>query len=89
MADIVDIKTFFDIKKIPEEKFVWFRQRPHRVRALQIPTDFEIENWQGVDRGKPGDYLVIGENGKKFSWDKELFERTYTLDVPPDTRGLK
>ena len=51
MADIVDIKTFFDIKKIPEEKFVWFRQRPHRVRALQIPTDFEIENWQGVDRG--------------------------------------
>ena len=61
------------------------RKKPITVHAVQInfPEGFTVKTLEGVMLGKPGDYLIIGVDGKKYPCDKEIFEKTY--DIVSDT----
>ncbi len=57
------------------------RKKPIVVHAIQLhlPEGFEVTTKEGIMRGKPGDYLMIGVDGEKYPIDKSIFERTYDV----------
>ena len=56
-----------------------FVKNPIFVNALQLnfPEGFEVTTRQGKVNGKPGDYLMFGQDGEKYLFDREIFEKTY------------
>lgn len=57
------------------------RKKPVIVHATQLnfPEGFTVTTKEGVMKGKPHDYLMIGVNGEKYPIDKEIFEKTYDI----------
>jgi len=45
--------------------------------AQQINEPFEVHTLEGVMRGKPGDFLMVGVDGEFYPCDRDIFERTY------------
>jgi hypothetical protein len=39
----------------------------------------EIETLEGIMRTMPGDWIITGVRGEKYSCKKEIFEETYEL----------
>jgi hypothetical protein len=46
---------------------------------MQIHEPFEVETLEGVMKGRPGDWLMIGIHGEMYPCSKEIFEKTYDL----------
>lgn len=70
-----------DITRDNWEPMLRVRKKPIVVHATQLnlPEGFVVSTMEGVLRGKPGDYLIIGVTGEKYPIDKGIFERTYDV----------
>lgn len=68
------------------EPMLKVRKKPIIVHATQLnfPEGFQVTTKEGVMKGKPGDYLMIGVAGEKYPIDKKIFEETY--DIVDDLR---
>ena len=87
-----------DITKDNWEPMLLVRKKPIVVHATQLnlPEGFSVTTKEGIMKGKPGDYLMIGVNGEKYPIDKDIFEKTYDVvgryDAPsiptPEKEGL-
>ena len=72
------------MKRIAQEDIVHLKlkkavKRPIPIRCVQIEEAFEVETMEGVLRGKPGDWLMVGVEGELYPCDSEIFARTYDL----------
>ena len=47
-------------------------------KAVQINTPFIVNTYEGVQKGKPGDYLMKGAEGENYVCDQAVFDKTYT-----------
>ena len=67
------------------EEMCAYRKCPVVIHAAQLhfAEGFQVTTMEGVMRGKPGDYLVIGIAGEKYPCDKEIFEASYTREPMP------
>lgn len=63
----------------PELEYKKAVKKPIAVRCVQINAPFEVETLEGVMKGKPGDWLIIGIHGEMYPISKEIFEKTYDL----------
>lgn len=57
-----------------------YMKRPLKVYAQQMRRDFIINTPEGIMRGKPDDYLVMGVKGERYIVARKIFEETYDLD---------
>ena len=80
--------------KLPKLKFGTYIKLPIPIRAAQVNDDFAVGTLEGVMKGKPGDYLIIGTAGEMYPCAREIFERTYKPVYPnliaiPDEKPKK
>jgi hypothetical protein len=60
------------------ERYVRRPDRP--VVAIRLPLDTDglvYRKWGGVQRAKPGDWLIENDHGEVYTVDADVFERTY------------
>lgn len=65
--------------EIPDMPFRKAVKKPIPVQCIQIQEAFEVETLEGVLRGKPGDYLMVGIEGEMYPCEQEIFEKTYDM----------
>jgi hypothetical protein len=61
------------------EGFVRCRKRPIIISACKMSEGFKVTSLEGVQTGKPGDYLMIGVKGEKYICAADVFEATYDI----------
>ncbi len=63
------------------EPMLCVRKKPIIVHATQLnfPEGFWVSTKEGIMKGKPGDYLMIGIEGEKYPIDKNTFEKSYDI----------
>ncbi|SRX56203.1 PGDYG domain-containing protein [Aequorivita sp. CIP111184] len=71
------LKFFQD--KIPKLDFIKAKKKPIAIKCVQVDEEFEVETMEGVMKGKPGDWLMVGVNGEVYCCDAAIFEKTYDL----------
>lgn len=64
---------------IPELAFKKAIKKPIPVRCIQINEPFEVETPEGIMKGRPGDWLMVGVHGEMYPIAKEIFEKTYDM----------
>jgi hypothetical protein len=64
---------------IPELEYKKAVKKPIPVRCIQINEAFEVKTLEGVMKGRPGDWLMVGIDGEMYPCAKEIFEKTYDL----------
>jgi len=64
---------------VPELDYKKALKKPIPVRCIQMEEAFEVETLEGLMKGQPGDWLMIGVNGEMYPCAKEIFEKTYDL----------
>ena len=64
---------------IPDLEYKRAVKKPIPVRCIQIHESFEVETLEGVMKGQPGDWLMVGIHGEMYPIAKEIFEKTYDL----------
>ncbi len=69
----------FSQQDIPELDFKKALKKPIPIKCAQIDEPFEVETMEGIMKGKPGDWLMIGVDGEKYVCDNAIFEKSYTL----------
>jgi len=65
-------KVFFK----PEE-FKNYKKKPIVIQALQIDKAFQVYTLEGVMKGDPGDFLIIGVKGEPYPCKPDIFAETY------------
>jgi hypothetical protein len=65
--------------KVPELDYKKALKKPIPISCIQIDEVFEVETLEGVMKGKPGDWLMIGVNGEMYPCAKEIFKKTYDI----------
>jgi hypothetical protein len=65
--------------KVPELDYKKALKKPIPISCIQIDEAFEVETLEGVMKGKPGDWLMIGVNGEMYPCAKEIFKKTYDI----------
>jgi len=64
---------------IPDLEYKKAIKKPIPVRCIQINEPFEVETLEGVMKGKPGDWLMIGIHGEMYPIADEIFRKTYNV----------
>jgi hypothetical protein len=64
---------------VPELDYKKALKKPIPVRCIQMEEAFEVETLEGLMKGQPGDWLMIGVNGEMYPCAREIFEKTYDL----------
>lgn len=64
-------------EQLDTSDFGTYVKKPVPVRAKQIHEEFEVETLEGIMRGHPGDYLIVGTYGELYPCRREIFEKTY------------
>ena len=64
---------------IPDLDYKKAVKKPIAVRCIQINEPFEVQTLEGVMKGRPGDWLMVGIHGEMYPISKEIFEKTYDL----------
>lgn len=59
-----------------------YRKKPVKIMAAQINVAFEVKTMEGLIKGKPGDYLIIGVHGEAYPCDQAIFKETYAEPGP-------
>lgn len=54
-----------------------YRKKPIVINAVQIEEPFEVETLEGVMRGNPGDWLIVGVKGEMYPCKADVFAETY------------
>ncbi|MEP7254385.1 MAG: hypothetical protein ABI666_01350 [Ferruginibacter sp.] len=65
---------------VPDLAFKKAIKKPIPVRCIQINEPFEVQTLEGIMKGQPGDWLMIGVNGEMYPCAKDIFEKTYDLE---------
>lgn len=47
------------------------------VKAIQIKEPFLVNTYEGIQKGKAGDYLMQGVEGENYVCDAKVFDATY------------
>ena len=69
----------FKKEKVPDLDYKKALKKPIPIRCVQIDEAFEVETLEGVMKGQPGDWLVIGIHGEMYPIADEIFKKTYDL----------
>jgi len=64
---------------IPDLDYKKAIKKPLPVRCIQINEPFEVETLEGVMKGQPGDWLMVGIHGEMYPISNEIFGKTYTI----------
>jgi hypothetical protein len=64
---------------VPDLEYKKAFKKPVPIRCFQINEDFEVETMEGLMKGQPGDWLMIGIHGEMYPCAKDIFEKTYTI----------
>lgn len=64
---------------IPDLDYQQAKKKPIPMRCIQIQEPFEVETLEGVMKGQPGDWLMIGIHGEMYPIADEIFKKTYDL----------
>jgi hypothetical protein len=64
---------------IPDLEYQQAKKKPIPVRCIQINEPFEVETLEGIMKGQPGDWLMVGINGEMYPIADEIFKKTYDL----------
>ena len=54
-----------------------FQKKRVIVDAYQTDKDMYIETLEGVMHASPGDWIITGVNGEKYTCKPDIFEKTY------------
>jgi hypothetical protein len=65
--------------KKPNIIFTKAIKKPIAIECIQINEPFEVESKEGLMKGKPGDWLMVGVKGELYICDKDIFEESYNL----------
>lgn len=65
-----------DVPRLPWRQAI---KKPIPIRCTQISEPFEVETLEGVMKGQPGDWLVVGVHGEMYPIAKDIFDKTYDL----------
>lgn len=57
--------------------FGCFRKKPVVIRAARIISPMSIDTLEGMMRGQPGDWLIIGVQGERYFCKNNIFRQTY------------
>jgi len=57
-------------------------KKPIPIKCIQIPEAFEVYTLEGVMKGSPGDWLMVGVNDEMYPCANEIFKKTY--DIIPE-----
>ena len=61
-----------------------FMRVPTVIEAYRTDVAMDILTLEGVLRAAPGDWIITGIRGEKYSCKPDIFERTY-VQVSDDT----
>jgi len=64
---------------IPDLDYQLAKKKPIAMRCMQINEPFEVETLEGIMKGQPGDWLMVGINGEMYPIADEIFKKTYDL----------
>lgn len=65
--------------EIPDLDYKMATKKPIPIRVFQVNEPFEVESKEGLVKGKPGDYLMIGIEGELYICDEAIFNKSYIL----------
>ncbi len=63
----------------PELEFKQAIKKPIPVKCVQINEPFEVHTLEGVMKGQPGDWLMVGVHGEMYPCAQDIFKKTYDL----------
>lgn len=64
---------------VPDLQFKKAKKKPIAINVFQINEAFEVETLEGIMKGQPGDWLVVGVNGEMYPIADDIFKKTYDL----------
>ena len=64
---------------VPELEFNKAIKKPIAVKCIQMVESFEVETKEGLMKGAPGDWLMIGIQGEMYPCANDIFKKTYDL----------
>jgi len=66
---------------LDESKIIKVCKNTIIIKAIQInnPDGFVVTTKEGRVKGKCGDYLILGVDGEKYPYRKDIFEKTYDI----------
>jgi len=70
---------FYQHGQVPNFPFKLAVKKPIPVRCFKMDKNFQVETLEGVMKGKPGDWLMVGIDGEMYPCDGEIFEKTYDI----------
>jgi hypothetical protein len=65
--------------EVPDLEFQKAKKKPIAIRCTQINEPFEVETLEGLMKGQPGDWLVVGVNGEMYPIANDIFKKTYDV----------
>lgn len=66
---------------LPELEYKKAIKKPIAVRCIQMDESFEVETKEGLMKGAPGDWLMIGIQGEMYPCANDIFKKTYDLVI--------
>ena len=64
---------------VPDLPFQKAMKKPIAIRCIRINEAFEVETLEGIMKGQPGDWLVIGIHGEMYPIAHDIFKKTYDI----------
>ncbi len=64
---------------VPALEFNKAIKKPIAVKCIQMDESFEVETKEGLMKGAPGDWLMIGIQGEMYPCANDIFKKTYDL----------
>lgn len=80
--NIKDFEFFTDKKEVEKREDIinnWdiYKTKHMPVEVIQIKEKFTLDSIWGIQKGKPGDYLICQNSKLFYICDKSVFEKTY------------
>jgi hypothetical protein len=57
-----------------------YYRKPEYRKAVQIKLPFQIDSPEGLQTGKPSDYIVRGIEGEYYICGEKIFNKTYEME---------
>ncbi len=64
---------------IPDLPFQKAMKKPIAIQCIRINEPFEVETLEGLMKGQPGDWLIIGIHGEMYPIAQDIFKKTYDI----------
>ena len=63
----------------PNLNFKKALKKPIPVKCVQIQEPFEVYTLEGMMKGQPGDWLMVGVHGEMYPCADTIFKKTYDI----------